>query len=834
MKVLIMAGGLGTRLRPLTVNYPKPMVPVVNKPMMAHIVELLKKHGFDKMVSVLYYQPEMVKNYFGDGSSFGVTMDYVDAVEDFGTAGSIKNTEKSIAETFLVISGDVLTDFDLTEAVKFHKAKKALATMVLTRVDNPLAYGVVITGKDGRIERFLEKPVWGEVFSDTINTGIYILEPKIFEYIPENKEFDFSRNLFPFLLENKQSLYGYVADGYWRDIGDLAEYRLAHLDILTGKVQVNIPGTKLNTIGRDVWVGEDSEVDKNAILQGGVIIGKNCVIRAGAKIINSVIGDNTQIEEGARVYNSVIWQNVHIGQKAELKENIVGHGVDIRQRAFLQDGVVVADECVIGEEARIRANVKLWPHKMVEDGATLSSSLVWGEKWSKSLFGDYGISGLANIEMTPEFVAKVGAAYGAYLGKGATVLTSRDSHKASRMINRAFICGLLSSGVHVKDLRAIPIPLLRYNVGKEGESGGIHVRKSPYDPQIIDFKFFDVGGVDLSSQKEKSIEQLFFREDFRRANVEDTGELTFPGRVIEDYKEGFLNALDAKAIRQAQLRVVIDYAFGDASTLFPALLGELGCEVIALNANIDPSKITKTAEEFQHAWERLAEATVALRADIGFMLDTGAEKVFLVDERGRVITDDEALALIATLVLRSKKNACVAVPVTAAKVIEEVAAKYKGSVLRTKTTSRAIMEQALRKEQDLLGDNMGGFIFPYFLGAFDAMFSIAKILELLAKQDVRLHQLKEELPPITIRKERVPCTWSAKGTVMRNLIQTAKEESQKYELIDGVKIYKQDYWVLLVPDPDKPFFHIYIESDMPEKTEEVISKYKNKIAQWQQ
>ena len=556
-------------------------------------------------------------------------------------------------------------------------------------------------------------------------------------------------------------------------------------------------------------------------------------MKAGAEISNSVIGDNSQVEEGAKIYNTVIWENSHIGRKAELKENIICKGVDVRAKAFIQDGVVIGDDCVIGEEARIKDNVKLWPHKVVEDGSTLSTSLVWGENWSKSLFGAYGISGLANIEMTPEFVAKVGAAYGAYLGKGTTVMTSRDSHKASRMINRAFICGLLSSGVNVKDLRAIPTPLLRYNLGKEGEKGGIHVRKSPYDSQVIDIKFFDIGGVDLSFNKEKSIEQLFFREDFRRANVEDTGDLAFPGRVIEDYKEGFLNAIDCKALAQARMKVVIDYAFSDAATLFPSILGELGCEVIALNANIDSSKITKSADDFHNSWKKLGDATIALKADIGFMLDTGAEKVFLVDEKGKMVNDDVALALIASLVMKNKKDASIAVPVTATAAIETIARKYGASVLRTKTTARSIMEQALHKKQDLLGDVLGGFIFPQFLGAFDAMFSIAKILELMAKQNVRLHQLGEELPPINIHKERIPCTWSAKGTVMRNIIQLAKDEGEKFELLDGVKINNKDYWALLIPDPDKPFFHIYIEGENSVKAKEVINKYKHKIAQWQ-
>jgi mannose-1-phosphate guanylyltransferase/phosphomannomutase len=215
------------------------------------------------------------------------------------------------------------------------------------------------------------------------------------------------------------------------------------------------------------------------------------------------------------------------------------------------------------------------------------------------------------------------------------------------------------------------------------------------------------------------------------------------------------------------------------------------------------------------------------------MLDTGAEKVFLVNEKGKVVNDETALALIAALILRSKKDARIAVPVTATRVIEEIANKYHGSVLRTKTTARSIMEQALRKEQDILGDNLGGFIFPHFLGAFDGMFAIAKILELLAKQNVRLHALSEELPPVHIHKERVPCTWSAKGTVMRNLIQLAKDEGEKFELLDGVKIYAKDHWTLLIPDPDKPFFNIYVETEAHSKAKEIFSKYRNKITQWQ-
>src|SRR5581483_7958277 len=196
-----MAGGFGTRLRPLTINVPKPMVPMVNRPMLHHIMELLKRHDFKELIGVLYYQPEAIKNHFKDGRELGLSLQYVKTESDLGTAGAVRHAASHLKETFLVISGDILTDFDLTAAVEFHRRKKALATMVLTHVENPLSYGVVITDKEGRISRFLEKPSWGEVFSDAVNTGIYILEPEVFDLIPQGREFDFSKNLYPLMLE---------------------------------------------------------------------------------------------------------------------------------------------------------------------------------------------------------------------------------------------------------------------------------------------------------------------------------------------------------------------------------------------------------------------------------------------------------------------------------------------------------------------------------------------------------------------------------------------------------------------------------------------------------
>ena len=255
--------------------------------------DLLRRHGITDLVTLLHFRPELIENHFGDGSAFGVTMTYVSASEDFGTAGAVKNAEAHLGGPCLVISGDVLTDFDLSAAIAFHRERQADLTILLTRVENPLQYGVVIAEPDGRISRFLEKPTWSEVFSDTVNTGIYLLEPSVLEWIPARREFDFSKDLFPLMMREERRLFGYVAAGYWRDVGDLLEYRLAHQDILAGAVKVDIPGRKLEGADKSVWLGEGSRVDFTAGLKGAVLIGKNVRVGANARISNSVIGDDS-------------------------------------------------------------------------------------------------------------------------------------------------------------------------------------------------------------------------------------------------------------------------------------------------------------------------------------------------------------------------------------------------------------------------------------------------------------------------------------------------------------------------------------------------------------
>ncbi|MFA5876565.1 MAG: sugar phosphate nucleotidyltransferase, partial [Candidatus Margulisiibacteriota bacterium] len=429
MKAIVLAGGLGTRLHPLTVNLPKPMVPVVNRPLMSYVIELLAQNGFNDISVLLYYQPDVIRNYFGDGKQFGVKLTYVEAQKDFGTAGAVKFACKNMREPILVISADILSDINLAAAVEYHKKKRSFATLVLTRVKNPLPYGIVITHFNGRIKKFLEKPSWSEVFSDTINAGIYILDPRVLDYIPENKSFDFSHDLFPCLLQEKKPIYGYVAKGYWEDIGKLEDYVRCNTDALKGKIDLKPAGK--NFSGNNFNLEAGSTVAKSAHLEGAGLLGKGTVVGDNAFIINSAIGKNCRIGADTYIKECILWDGVEIKSGAKLERAVIGNNVKIGAGSTLEEGVVVGNEAEIGRDTHLKPYIKIWPRKVIESGSTVSRNVIWRERWSKSIFGPYRVTGVGNVEITPQFAVALGAAYGSVLGKGARITCSRDSHKAS-------------------------------------------------------------------------------------------------------------------------------------------------------------------------------------------------------------------------------------------------------------------------------------------------------------------------------------------------------------------------------------------------------------------
>jgi len=841
MKAVIMAGGEGTRLRPLTSQRPKPLAPALNLPIMEHIVLLLKQHGITDIIVTLHYLADEIEGYFGDGSEWGVNFIY--SVEDtpLGTAGSVKQAEAHLKDdTFIIISGDALTDINIDKAIAYHREKSSVATIVLAHVPNPLEFGVVITDDQGSIRRFLEKPSWGEVFSDTVNTGMYILEPSIFAYMETGKNYDWSHDIFPQILREEKPLFGYVLDGdYWCDVGNLQQYREAQYTVMDGQTRVRIGYDNSEGRSNGVWFSDGSEIDPTAQLLPPVVIGRNCKVKAGAVVgPYSVLGDNCIVEEKAKIHRSILWDNVYVGVEAQLNACTVCSHATIKQNCLIQEGAVIGARCRIEDDSTIRTQIKLWPDKIIEAGSTVTMSLIWGQKWAGSLFRKNGVMGIANIELTPDFACKLGASFGGYLKKGATVVTSRDSGPVARMMKRAMISGLLSVGVNVLDMRSMPLPISRHGILGSQAGGGVHIRLAPGDPKMALIEFFDEQGVYLSKNAERKVETIFFREDFRRVDANQVGQLEFAGRSIEQYAEDFFHHIEVKPIWERHLKVVADFAYGRLASIYPTMLGRMGVELIALNAYPDVQKTPKTPEARATLLPSLSQIVQTLHADIGVLFEADGERMTLVDEHGSVIEGNNLLAMMSVLVSRTRDRARIAVPVTAPRMIEDLIGLHGGMVTRSKTEVRDLMElctgEVGRKAQvDFAGDDAGGFIFAEFQPSFDAMFAFGKMLEMLATTDLRLSELAAEMPVPHMASQRVRCPWEIKGRIMRVLTREADaingSNGHHVELIDGIKFFNGKDWALVLPDSSEPFFHVYAEADTQEQADVLLKQYVDKI-----
>ncbi|MBW3641344.1 MAG: mannose-1-phosphate guanyltransferase [Actinobacteria bacterium] len=824
MKAVIMAGGEGTRLRPLTSNQPKPMMPLVNRPMMEHIVMLLQRHGFDDIVVTVAFLANHIRTYFGDGSEFGVRMVYATEETPLGTAGSVRNARDELDERFLVISGDVLTDIDLSEVVAFHDQRGALATIGLTAVENPLEFGIVIAGEDGSVERFLEKPTWGQVFSDTVNNGIFVLEPEVFDFIPAGRPVDFSAEVFPALLQRRKPLFGHVCEGYWEDVGTLEAYMGAHADVLDGKVSVEVPGFRLD---HGVWLGEGAEVDPEAVTTGRVVVGGNVRVEPGARLgPYTVLGSNVMVRAEADLERVVVHDNTYIGAGVRARGSVIGQSCDLRAGVRCEDGVVLGDECFIGEQAVLTAGVKVYPFKTVEAGAVVNSSLVWESRGARNLFGRHGVAGLANVDITPELATRVAMAYASTLKKGATVTTSRDSSRAARMLKRAVMAGLNAGGVNVEDLEVAPVPVTRFQVRSQESQGGITVRLVAGDPQSVVLRFFDGHGIDISTDVSRKIERLYYREDFRRVFPGDIGDIYFPSRHIEFYTASMTTAVDAGLVQGHGFKVVVDYAYGTTAFVMPNVLAKLGAEVLAVN----PYASTPGASAFDRT-AHAASVGALVRSSgsqLGTVIDPDGEHVTFIDDEGHTLSDLEALLCLVQLVASTSEPGCrIALPVTASSQAERIASELGAEVVWTKVATSALMASASSGDVALAASLDGGFIFPEFLPAFDAVAAFAKMLELLARTGARLSKVVASLGPTHVHHGVVRTPWEQKGAVMRTLVE---EVRRPLVLLDGVKVLFEDGWVLALPDPEEPLTHVWAEAQSDARASQRVEQYVTRIA----
>ena len=496
MKAIIMAGGEGTRLRPLTCDRPKPMVTLFDRPVMEYIIVLLRKMGIVEIGVTLQYLPQLIIDYFEDGAKFGVKLHYFIENEPLGTAGSVKGAEHFLDDDFIVISGDAVSNLDLSQAITFHKHHGALATLVLYRVSQPLSYGVVVTDKSGKIERFVEKPTWPHVVSDRVNTGIYICKKEILTHIPPNTFYDFSKNLFAQFLESKTPLYGCELPGYWCDIGDIDAYLTCHTDILSGKAKGLSP----------VPLEENSAItQKNAIY-----IAQGAIIEPGAKIgPYTSIQQGATVKSGAKVARSVLYPGVIVEKNCEVKGALLCQGARLQERSSCFEGCVVGSKSVLEADVTLTAGAKVWPQKQIEEESIISQDIIWGNSAQSSL--PYGgmLSGVFNSEITGGSALRLASATG-LLCKGGQFAAACSHGPSGTALKGILLSGASLSGTASTDCGIISKEAFSYYLWKTGTDFGIYANL--FD-NMATLTVLNVQGLPLNESQEKQLCALFQKGD---------------------------------------------------------------------------------------------------------------------------------------------------------------------------------------------------------------------------------------------------------------------------------------------------------------------------------
>lgn len=804
MKAIIMAGGEGTRLRPLTCTIPKPMVPIVGTPVMEHIINLLKEHDINNIATTLYYRPNIIKDYFGDGSKFNINLSYFTEESPLGTGGSVLNTGEFLNDTVIVISGDAITDINLVDAVKFHKKNKSIATLVLKRQPIPLEYGIVILDDENKIVRFLEKPSWGEVFSDTVNTGIYILEPEAFSHYKKGDVFDFSKDLFPKLLKEKAPMFGYITDSYWSDIGDLKTYMNTNFDALDGKIKLynKFSGNKSN-----------SQISNEAKIDSPVYIGENCTIKNGAVIKPySIIGNNCTIEEGSTIKRSILWDMVHIGRNNELRGTIICSKSITKNNVNIYENSIVGDESEISSSALIRPNIKIWPQKYVEEGSIINKNLVWGTKGTKSFFGSKDIKGEINIDITPEFCTLLGSAFVNVVKKSRPVILTCDNNNASNTIKSSIISGITSSGSNVFDCGMALLPMNRYAVRTYNAAGGIHIWTDTDNENTVHIELIDQNGSNISRGIEKKIEQLLIREDFQRCNALECGSImsidNYSSQYVLDNMKIIKNLNEIKNINP---KILIASPSNNTINITNYFLESLGCNIVN-----DYSLISKNSEQnINEVKKRVISGSYFM----GVIIEENGENLMLIDKSGRLIDKDKYLFLSSIILLRSGIKKLI-IPYTATSLIDKYASDYDAKVIRTKSNTSDLMNEILNSNEDSTP-------LQYIL-CFDAILAAAKIIDFLIEESISLSNIVDEIPVYYLKKHTLSCSYENMGNIIRQIVEIKKGDN--IELFDGIKLNSEKGWVLILPDNEKPVFNIYSEGNTQEFADEISSNITEEIS----
>ncbi len=827
MKAVVMAGGFGTRIQPLTHSRPKPMLPIVNRPMMEHTMMMLKDLGISEFIVLLYFKPEIIQNYFGDGSAFGIKITYVVPDDDYGTAGAVRLASEYIGdENFIVISGDLVTDFDFQKIFDFHAQTKAKLSIGLTSVENPLQFGVVIANEENVIEKFLEKPSWGEVFSDTINTGIYIIEPEILDFIPRGENFDFAKNLFPTLMSKNIPLMGCNLEGYWRDVGNPESYREVYDDILNGRVEFKFGGAIKHYPDGVLYSEEEYTLAHSIKIIGTVVLGKNVKIKEGVKLNNVVIGDNVSIGAACNIANSVVWDNVKIKKNVKLDNSVICNDNVIERNVTAKAGIILSEGCEVGELTSFEQDVTIWPDKKIEPASIISHNIVWGSRYKNSIFQNGTVSGKSNVELSCEMATKLAEAFAAQLPVGSKVVVGRDYNKSSRMLKRAFLGGLLSAGVDVLDLKSTPPAVLRYTIANSGNiAGGAHFKQSIYNPTESEITLFNDEAIRIDSNSAKNIEKAFFTEKFRRVDFSRIGEIkeSMFHHECHNYKSAVESKIDQNIIKCSAFKVAVDLMHGSTADIFPNILNDIGVENIILNAYHDEHKLSNFTALKKRSEENISKIVSTLEYNMGVMIYPNAQSISLVTDEGEVL--DMVKGLLAVLHLLDMYSGDAKKKVFLPTWAPDIVSFENLEIQRGKYAN---FKASQMREYALIATVDGNFAFSDFSIYRDAMFASLRIMEMLSCSHLKLSQISKMIAYFYYKQAKIACTQSLKGKMMRKFLEDAKGKRSSSE--DGVKIWENDTdWILMIPDQYDDHLNLYIQASNEASGAALLESYTQKI-----
>jgi len=766
MLSVIMAGGQGERLRPLTCTLPKPMALIGGQPILSHCLRHLKKHGISEAAVTLGYLPNVVMDAYGDDFE-GVSIRYYTESRPMGTAGGVKLCTDFLDDTFIVLSGDGITDIDLKSVYDFHKEKGALATMVLTRVSNPTEYGLVHTDDDGRVVSFSEKPAWKKVDGNTANTGVYILEPEILDFIPDGEAYDFGKQLFPNLVKNDYPVYGYVADAYWCDVGNLDAYLCANFDVMSGCLSTYAAPDNGTIRMPGAIVDERCHIEGPVFIGRGAHIMKNTFIGAG-----TVIGDGAIVMEGASIKRSVIYPHAEIHKNAQLRGCVICPHAEIHENASVFEGSVIGEKTIIGENAVVDAGAKIWPGKTISEGRRISQSIVWGQKARDDF------SGLSIRIKTPQDAVSAAQAC-AWKMNAPVCLLARSASAVAANQARAFASGLISEGVHVFDMGEATLPVLLCALQNTFSDAGYFVTGDSVTP-------IDSNALPLSENVKRAIGACLSRQDAPLPYTLYTSRLENAGRFDLVYMKHLETAAVSplrrlRAAVHANREQLLYYAETALKRLNYACRAEWEEELMTLDED-----------------------------EIGvFLSDDGRKAAFsCIDRR---LTDAENEMLL-TWALFERGEKTVYAPPVATHALDEIAKAMDGQI------------EYFRDERDLY-ERLSKTSPVQFAARTDGIYAFLLVMDVLSDKNMLLSELIRQFPVVFRVKVDLPLPDEKRAALLGSIRKYTPEGSEREE-----GFYKNaNGYTWIEPDEKRPVLSVVSEARDMETAQEICDVFSNLI-----